>query len=189
MNKSPKDLLKLYCSNFRTRYYLREIAKLTNLSLRTAQRLLFELEKKKIMKSKREGKNKYYALNLQNIKTKFYLLEAEINKTLELLDKYPIFQSFLKENFSAPLIVFGSFAEFKATKESDLDLLIIANEKIIIPKHLLPYEIHEIKLNEKTFQKALKKNEPLIKEILKNHIILTGHSYFVDFLWDYYGKY
>ena len=186
MYQKRNEIIKLYLSDFKAKYYLREISKLANIPLRTTQRLLEELEKKKIIRSRKEGKNKYYFLNLQNIKTKFYLLLAEINKTLIFLEKYPVFNSFLKEKINSCLVVFGSFAEFKATKTSDLDLLIIGKEEP--PFHLLPYKIHKIKLSKKQFENALKQDEPLLKEILKNHVILTNHSYFLGKLWKYYEK-
>ena len=179
-------IMRLYLSNFKKRYYLREISKLTNIPLRTTQRLLQELEDDRIIRSRKEGKNKYYFLNLQNIKTKFYLLIAEINKTLIFLEEYPVFHSFLKEKINSCLVVFGSFAEFRATKTSDLDLLVIGKEEPSF--HLLPYEIHKIKISEKQFEKGLAQDEPLLKEILKNHVVLTNHSYFLEKLWNYYGK-
>ncbi len=185
MYQKEYKILKLYLSNFKARFYLREIARLTKIPLRTVQRLLNKLEDENIIKSLDEGKNKYYFLNLQNINTKYYLIIAEINKTLEFLSQYPEIKSFLKEKIDSVLIVFGSFAKFKATKTSDLDLLIIGNEPAF---YLLPYEIHKIKLTKQQFEKALFKNEPLIKEILKNHVVLTNHSYFIEKLWDYYGK-
>lgn len=185
MYQKRNEILKLYLGNFRARYYLREISKLAKLPLRTTQRLLQELEEEKIIKTKKEGRNKYYFLNLQNIRTKLYLLIAEIYKTLQFLEKYPVFNSFLKEKIDSCLVVFGSFAELKATKTSDLDLLIIGKEPSF---HLLPYKVHKIKLSEKQFERSLMKNEPLIKEIMKNHTILTKHSYFLEKLWDYYGE-
>jgi len=186
MYQKRNKIISLYLCNFRARYYLREISKLTKLPLRTTQRLLQELEKERIMKTKKEGKNKYYFLNLQNVKTKFFLLMGEIEKTLLFLKKYLPFNSFLKEKINVCLVVFGSFAEFKAEKGSDLDLLIIGKNSL--PFYLLPYKIHKVILTKKQFEKALDRGEPLIKEILKNHIILNGHSYFLNKLWEYYEK-
>ena len=185
MYQKRYKITNLYLSNFKAKYYLREISKLSKLPLRTTQRLLNQLEKEKIIKAKREGKNRYYFLNLQNVKTKFYLLIAEIYKTLNFLERHPVFNLFLKEKINSCLVIFGSFAEFKESKTSDLDLLIIGNEPSFV---LLPYKIHKIKLTKSEFRKALINNEPLIKEIIKNHIILTRHSFFLEELWDYYEK-
>ena len=74
------EVIALYTSNYKTEFYLREIAKLTKLPLKTCQNILINLEKEKILKSKIDGKNKYFSLNLDNIQTKSYLLQAEIFK-------------------------------------------------------------------------------------------------------------
>jgi DNA-binding transcriptional ArsR family regulator len=187
MYRKRDKIISLYCSDLKGRFYLREIAKLTRLPLRTVQRTLSYLEKEGVMRPVREGKNKYYSLNLQNVKTKFYLLSAEIYRTLVFLDRYPVFKTFLKEPIDACLAVFGSFAEFKATKTSDLDLLVVADKKLSLPSHLLPYSVHEISLTERQFTKALRRHEPVVKEAVKNHIVLTKHSYFVEALWRHYG--
>jgi len=118
------------------------------------------------------------------------ILKAEIYRTLNFLNVYPVFKSFLKEikpvNFM--IIVFGSFAEFKATESSDLDILVVSDKEIELPFHLVPYELHKIDLSENEFFNALKEGETLIREIISNHIILCNHSYFVDLIWWYYGK-
>ncbi len=182
-------ILALYLGDYTKQFYLREISKLTKIPLKTTQNLVLELERSKILKSIVRGKNKYFRLNLDNIQTKFYLLQSEIHKTQTFLNEYPLFKTFLKEvKTTIPIIVFGSFAKFTAGKDSDLDLLIITKEKQKLPSHLLPYKIHAIKLSEDSFLKALEKQETLIEEIEENHIILNNHSFYVNTMWDYDGK-
>ena len=183
------DIVALFLGGYRKQFYLREISKLAKIPLKTTQILLAHLEKDKILKSMVSGKNKYFKLNLDDIQTKFYLLQSELHKTAIFIEKYPLFKTFMKEiKTSVPIIIFGSFAKFKADKDSDLDLLIISSEKQKLPFHLLAYKVHEINLEEYAFTKALEKQEALIKEIQENHIILNNHSFFVNSMWDYYGK-
>ncbi|RLE42948.1 hypothetical protein DRJ48_02305 [Candidatus Woesearchaeota archaeon] len=186
MYQKEYKILALYLGDFKGRYYLREISKQTGLSLRTTQRTLKTLEKAGVIKSKQEGKNKYFFLNLGNIKTKFHLILTEIWKTINFIEEYKPFGSFLKEEVKPSIIVFGSFARFEAGDESDLDLLVVG--KAELPFHLLPYKLHKIELTEKQFERALRLKEPLIKELLKNHIVLTNHSYFIELFWAYYEK-
>ncbi|MFH1359012.1 MAG: nucleotidyltransferase domain-containing protein [archaeon] len=182
-------VVSLFSANYKIRFYLREISKLLKLPLKTCQDVLLKLENNKILKSKTEGKNKYFFLNLENIKTKLYLLQAEIYKTDLFLNKYPQLKIFLKSlKTTIPIIVFGSFAKFTSDKYSDLDLLIITNKKIELPYYLLPYKIHDINISENTFIKSLNKGEELIKEVEENHIILNNHSFYIDVIWGYYGK-
>ena len=136
-----------------------------------------------------QGKNKYFSLNLENIKTKSYLQQAEIYQTDLFMEKYPQFKMFLKSlKIITPIIVFGSFAKFTTDKDSDLDLLIISKKELKLPFHLLSFKIHQINLAEKTFLKALDKQEDLIKEIEENHIILNNHSFYVNIMWGHYEK-
>lgn len=183
------EIISLFRGNYKDRFYLREISKLSKLPLKTCQNTLLNLEKVKILKSKIEGKNKYFSLNLENIKTKFYLQQAEIYQADLFIEKHPQFKMFLKSlKTTSPIIVFGSFAKFTADKNSDLDLLIISEEELKLSFHLLPFKPHKINVSEKTFLKALKEQEDLIKEIEENHIILNNHSFYVNVMWRYYGK-
>jgi len=183
------EIISLFRGNYKARFYLRQISKLSKLPLKTCQNALAELENAKILKSKIEGKNKYFSLNLENIKTKSYLQQAEIYKTDLFIEKYHPFRMFLKSlKTNTPIIVFGSFAKFKADKNSDLDLLIISNKESKLPFHLLPFRPHKINMTEKTFLKAIKQQEDLIKEIEENHIILNNHSFYVNVMWGHYGK-
>ena len=187
--KGYKELkiISLYTGSYKKQFYLREISRLSQIPLKTCQNVLFNLERSKILKSKVEGKNKYFSLNLENIQTKLQLLQAEIHKTRIFLEKYPEFKIFLKSvNTNIPIIVFGSFAKFKADKNSDLDLVILSeNEKL--PFHLLPYKIHKIDLSESSFVKSAGK-ETLLKEIEENHIVLNNPSFYVNVMWGYYGQ-
>jgi predicted nucleotidyltransferase len=183
------EIISLFRGNYKERFYLREISKISKISLKTCQNTLVKLEKNKILKSKTEGKNKYFSLNLENIKTKFYLQQAEIYQTDLFIEKYPQLKMFLKSfKTTAPIIVFGSFAKFVATKNSDLDLLIISNKDLKLSFYLLPFKPHQINMSEKTFLKAIEKQEDLIKEIEENHIILNNHSFYINIMWRYYDK-
>ena len=182
------EVIALYRSNYKAQFYVRQISKLTKLPLKTAQNVLLNLEKNKILKSKIEGKNKYFSLNLENIQTKSFLLQAEIYKTDLFLENYPQFKTFLKSiHTNIPLILFGSFAKLKADKDSDVDLCVVSDKEQKLPFHLLPYKMHQVKISENSFRKALKEKETLLKEIEENHIILNNHSFYITVMWEYYG--
>ncbi len=181
--------LGLYLGDYTKQFYLREISKITGIPLKTTQNIVLGLENNKILLSTVRGKNKYFRLNTDNAQTKFYLLQAEIYRTLLFMQKYPLFKTFMKNlNTNAAIIVFGSFAKFSADKDSDLDLLIISKDEEKLPFHLLPYKVHEVRIPEESFEKASEKRETLLKEIEENHIILNNHSFYVNSIWDYYGK-
>jgi len=183
------EVIALYTGNYKAEFYLRQIAKLAKLPVKTCQNFLSQLEKDKILKGKIEGKNKYFSLNLDNIQTKSYLLQAEIHKTDLFLENYPQIKTFLKSfNTNIPIIVFGSFAKLKANKDSDIDLFIVSEKGQKLPFHLLPYKVHQVNLSENSFMKSLKEQEVIIKEIEENHVILNNHSFYVNMMWGYYAK-
>ena len=183
------EILKLYRGNYKKQLYLRQISKLSKLPLKTTQNTLIYLEKIKIMKSRTEGKNKYFTLNLENIQTKLYMLQAEIYTTENFLENFPQFKTFLKSiTINIPIILFGSFARFTADKNSDIDFLIIAEKEPFLPFHLLANKVHKINISEKSFIKAIKEKENLIKEIEETHIILNNYSFYINAMWENYGK-
>ncbi len=183
------ELLGLFRGNYKKQIYLRMISKLSDTPLKTTQDTLSFLGEERIIKSKVEGRNKYFSLNIENILTKQYLLQTECYFTNKFLKKYPNFKTFLKEiDTDTTLIIFGSFAKFTANKDSDVDILIISKDKIKLPSHLLANKIHNINISEESFKKAMEQNEPLIKELMENHVILNNHSFFINTLWGYYGN-
>jgi len=190
MYHKRNKVLALFCSDLKQRYHLRGISRLAKTSLRTTARVMEWLEQENIVRHQTEGKHKYFELNLDNVETKFFLIEAEISKTLSFLRKYPVFKSFLKDLVTADgmVVVFGSFSKLTATKSSDVDVLIVSDNGIDLPKHLLPYKVNPISLNRREFLSSLDKGEPLMKEILANHTILYNHSSFVDTMWWHYGR-
>ena len=86
------------------------------------------------------------------------------------------------------VVLFGSFAKMTAGKDSDADILTITGKQESLPFHLLPYKVHQVALSESAFLKSLAEQEPLIKEIEQNHIILNNHSFYLNAMWGYYGK-
>lgn len=181
--------LSLYLGGYAKQFYLRELSRLVMIPLKTTQNTVATLEKNGIMKSAVRGKNKYFKLNLDNVQTKFYLLQTEVHKTMLFLQKYPFFKTFLKDlRTTSMLVVFGSYARFEAREDSDVDLLVVAEKKEKIPSHLLPYKVHEIRMAEESFARAIEKRETLMKEIEENHVILNNHSFYVNAMWERYGK-
>ena len=181
-------ILSLYTGDYGRELYLREIGRLARIPVKTAQDALFSLMKQKVLKSEARGKHRYFRLNLESIRTKLHLLRAETHKTLEFLNRHPGFEMFLKEMAAdIPLVVFGSFAEGREKGDSDVDLLVLSGREVELPAHCLPNSLHAVRLGEAEFRRGLGGKEALIEEIRERHVILEGHSSFVNALWDLYA--
>ena len=161
----------------RNKAHLREIARILGESHSTILRKINELVKENILDYKKEGKNKVFFIK-NNLQAKNYVYSAEIYKLNKLLKKYPelsiIFED-IKKNFSKGMIIlFGSYAKDTPKKESDIDIYLETNDNKIKNK------IRE--LNSKLSIKIGKfeTESLLIKEIIKNHIIIRGLEDFYE---------
>lgn len=121
------ELLGLFLSNPKSRFYLREIVRILGKPLSSVQRQLAQLEKEKILTTKKEGPLKYFSLNhnypyFPELKSVIQreLRKRELEKNLKLTVKK------LKKHYKPKkLILFGSLAKGRVTPESDIDLLIV----------------------------------------------------------------
>ena len=157
--------------------HLREIARALNESHSTILRKINELLKENVLDYKKEGKNKIFFIK-NNLKAKNYIYSAEIHKLNMLLKKHPklsiIFED-IKKNFPKKMIIlFGSYAKGISKPNSDIDIYLETNDDELKNK------VKEInsKLSIKIGKFDAKSS--LIKEIIKNHIIIRGLEDFYE---------
>jgi len=184
-------IISLYISNHDSQFYVREMAKLIGKSHVGLLPHLKELVNKRILKMKKIGNNKVYSLNFSNSLTKEYLIISEKFKLIIFLNK-EFFIKKIYEEFSGlngSLILFGSYASVNYSKKSDIDLLFIGkikdNEKKDLINTCKSYnkKVHLVCITSNQFVNFLKKKEPLINEVIKNHIVLSGCEFFINNLW------
>ena len=150
------------------------ISKKKKLNQKTTANYLYVLEKEGILKSKIQGKNKNYSLNLNNKEIlKNYILAVEHIRTLEFCKKHLVINEIsekINEYINGTALIFGSYAKGVQKKNSDLDILVIGkcNEKEIekIGK------TYNIEISLKIYSKF--KKDILTKEAMKNHIFIKN---------------
>ncbi|MEA3378461.1 MAG: nucleotidyltransferase domain-containing protein [Nanoarchaeota archaeon] len=157
--------------------HVRGIAKELKESHSTISRKLNNLKKNNAVDSRKEGKNKIFFLK-KNIVSRNYILQAELYKLMKLLGKHPelsvIFEEILKKTNEKLIVLFGSYAKGLARKNSDIDIYIETKSRNV--KKLIE-DLHS-KINVKIGNFDTK--SPLIKEIIKDHIIIRGIEVFYD---------
>lgn len=191
-------IISLYISSYTAQYHVRWMAKLTRKSHVTLLLHLKELKKDRVLVTRILGKNKVYSLNFDNIITKSYLHLAETVKAISYLEEIFLIKKIATEIFSLKLrgtfILFGSYAKKTFKEDSDIDIFYIGEIK--------EKEIQEIKKIGKTygkminikksainnFESGIRNKDPLITEIIKNHILLQNQEQFIDALWRYYNE-
>ena len=123
------QILTFLARNPDQQFYIREIAKKMDKSVGGTHKTLKSLNEMNFIKENKSGKNIYYQINQINPSIKNFKIFVTINELTTLANK-------LKE-ISEKIILFGSCANGEDTSESDIDLLILTNEKEKVNKKIL----------------------------------------------------
>ena len=158
--------------------HVREIAKSVNTNHMNISRKIKELSKENVVDFKTEGRNKTYFLK-KNSEAKSYAIMAENYNFLKTLSKYPTLRTVIEKiqnNKKIKMaIIFGSYAKGTLKKDSDIDVYIDTMDSKI------KKELEQIDSRLSVKIGKFDRENLLIKEIIKNHIILKGVE-------EYYGK-
>jgi len=161
-------VMELFFKNPDKKYHLRELERLTKLSMPGVRKIGIKLEKEGLLLSKKEKmvKNFYASRN-----EKFMALKRAYNL-------YSLFSSgfigFLKQTYEEPeaIVLFGSYSRGEDTSISDIDIAVITpmqkniDTSIFEKKLGRPLKIYEIKLS---------KAEKDFINTLANGIVLYGY--------------
>lgn len=196
INQTTLRILGLFRSNYKISLYLREIARAVQVDAKAVKLHLNRLEKANIITSIQKGKNREYSLNLRNYLTLQYMILSEALMTVEYLSsnfEVKKLVSETTESLGKTVILFGSFAKGNMTRESDIDILVISEKKTNLSSFkevgsLLNREISVKCMSEEQFSNGLVINDPLIAEVVADHIILKGIDNVCNMLWGYYAK-
>jgi predicted nucleotidyltransferase len=161
----------------KSKTHLREIARVLNESHSTILRKINELVKENVLDYKKEGKNKIFFIK-NNLKAKNYVYSAEIHKLNRILRKHPefsiIFEDIKKYFSKGMIILFGSYAKGISKQDSDIDVYLETNNNTIKNKVKKIHSKLSIKIG------RFDTNSSLIKEIIKNHVIIRGLEDFYE---------
>lgn len=173
VNYSYEVLLLLLKKEF----HGRELAKVLNSSLTRIQSILNELRNYNVLDYKEEGKNHIYFIK-KNLVAKTFVLNAENYKLAKLLKKYPLLEQLFKEieekHPHKMLILFGSYAKFIPKEDSDIDIYVDTADK------KTKGDISKISDQLSVQIREFNKEDLLVKEIIKNHVIIQGGESFYE---------
>lgn len=173
--------MKVLAYLFNSEAHIRGMERAIGVPHSTLLRVLSRMENKNIIDYKTVGKNKQYFIK-ESLKSRKMLENMENYKLLTLFEKYPkleiLFEDVMKKCDSRLIILFGSYAKNIPRKESDIDLY-IETEDVDVKR-----KAEEI--NSKLSVKIGKfdRHSLLIKEIIRNHIILKGVEHFYEQIFD-----
>ncbi len=155
----------------------REIAKELKTSLTRVQSILAELRGMNVLDYKVGGKNHIYFIK-NNLTSKSFILNAENYKLAKLLQKYvflePLFREITEKCPKEMIILFGSYAKFVPKEDSDIDIYVDTRNKKIKEDILGIYDKVSVQIGN------FDKENLLIKEIIRNHVIIQGGESFYE---------
>ena len=162
------EIIEVLCKG---KNHARGIAKELGINHMTVLRRIKYLMGENVVDYTQEGRNKVYFIK-NTIEGRNYVMMAELNKLNKLLGEYPGLRRVvmqIRKNEKVKLsILFGSYAKFLADKDSDIDIFIESKDRA------LKREIEQIDSNVRVKLGGYDRSNLLIKEIEKNHVIITG---------------
>ncbi len=192
------QIVALFRADYRQQYYVREIALLVGRSHSTILPYLKELEKERVLTAKSIGKIRAYSLNMDSIIAREYLSMAEAQVTIEHLKKTLLIRKVNDELFrmnpEGTIILFGSYAKGNYTKDSDIDLFYlgdIADADVLRMRDIgkiYGKTINVKMLSRHLFENAVRGKDPLVREVINNHVLLQNPLQFINILWRYYDE-
>lgn len=189
MLKTELEIIDLFRKDLFRTESIRGIMKKTNKkSYGSVFKSVKELLKKGVLDEKKQGKSLLCSINLENELTLAYL------SFLESIEAYTKIKDKIRKNIqelisSTPqdyfsLILTGSYSEGKATKKSDLDIVVITEDESDVKKilnvlknkgELMIPEVHPYVFKKSEFLEMLLNNEMNYgKLIFKDRIIFYG---------------
>ncbi|MBS3074107.1 nucleotidyltransferase domain-containing protein [Candidatus Pacearchaeota archaeon] len=162
-------------------------------------RSLERLQKESIIKKEEVGKSLLYSLNLTSLNTKLYMGFLEEYKSMSS-KHVPLSLVSNLSNLAFKvtpffiLLITGSYARNKQTSKSDLDVVIICDDKVD-PKSILAELKLESELSippvhlfvfrkKKVLDMLSSDKENYGKEFVRNHLLFRGGSSYFDILWE-----
>lgn len=155
----------------------RALAKQLKTSLTRIQSILTELRKNNVVDYKEVGRNHLYFIK-KNLVAKSFVLNAEEYKLVKIISKYnflePLFLDVIEKSKAKLIILFGSYAKELAHKNSDVDIYIDTTDEKIKKDIEKINDLINVKIGK------FDKEEILIKEIIKNHVIIKGQEEYYE---------
>ena len=166
------ELLRILFDGRKQEHYLREIQKLSNVSIRSIQKEVAHLSRLDLLKSRKDGNRIYYSANTTH--PLYPDLVSIVEKTVGIVGQ-------LKERLSDKRIdtafIFGSMAKGTEKSESDIDLVVIGTLNMRALTKLLSGIQEKVgrEINPHIFSKdeiceRIKKKDHFVSSIFKEEI-------------------
>ena len=184
-----EKILNLFYLDKRAKIHLRDIARKTRLNENSATRFLKKLEKENILISEKDGNLKKYRIQKNTSLYLIFTLFDSMHYNLLPNKRKSAISYFFKELKDKPLIMvlFGSTAKGTFAQNSDIDILLIVNNKIHAggaenyTESQTGIKINCLQVNIFDFINELKiKSDKVIQSALNSGYPIFNHLYFYE---------
>lgn len=165
-------VLSYFLENPTKDVYVRELSRVLHISPSTSNNALETFHEKNILKFHEKGRAHFYSLNNDS----FLVKQLKITYILSKMNSIPF--EFAEEIVS--IAVYGSYASGEFDEKSDLDLLIISQEKREYPQIYrkiadnLKVTVSSLVLTPFEWQELSRENKEFYIEVIKDHVLLYG---------------
>lgn len=198
LNRSELEILKLMLDDLTKEWTIREVSLALSMPYPQTHRNAANLINKKIISMDKQGKSSILSLSFDTIKREYII--AELERREDIIKKQNSLRilenDLLRLKYSQFIcILFGSYADKKATKQSDIDILLVIPEeysydkfekevknKILIPKIDIQITTEKGLIEMWSNPKQLNVGN----EILSKHVIFSGIEPFFKLRRKYY---
>jgi len=162
-------------------FTIRELAKFLGVSHTGIKKVVDELEKTNVLRLRTVGRSCAFRLNMNSYAANIVgrTFEMESGVLSELRD---VIREKLKSRFVTSAALYGSVVEGKETSRSDIDLLIITDQREKVEEIVAELQndvserfgnsISAYYVSEEDLRR--KRKEPPIKQALQNHMLICG---------------
>jgi len=187
LNENIYRVLSLFTGNYRNEVYGRQAARDLEMNQKTVSNVLLRLERDDILRSKTEGRNRIYRLNISNPALMHIMSMVEEERAVRFREESGLGRDFFEKilKSKSPLvIIFGSYANGTQKRNSDVDILALSPFEVDLSGIQKFYKIKPSvrEYIEEEFKEALRGRDFLITEVLKNHVVIVGSDLFVKII-------
>lgn len=191
LEKTDIEVLKLMVKDIKKEYSIKQLAEQLGKTYVKVYNSIQRLGKKCVITKKVMGKSHYCNIDCKNNLDIVCFIEAQKARIFLSKNKsIAVFVDSINEKILSPdyvLVVFGSYADGKSTKNSDLDIALIIGDKskaervINAVARISPLKVHALEFTYNDLIEMLKAKEMNVgKEIAANHVILHGCEQFYE---------
>lgn len=131
------------------------------------------------------GRNKNLFIDKKSARSRLFFEMVENYKTLKYIQDVLIIKKLVDEikikNLGETIILFGSYVNKTYTKSSDIDIAVLGKKSKKLTEFFGKFsQIYGKEINIKYISSFNNKDDFLVKEILKNHLILNETSKFIN---------